>query len=132
MAANVVWVLAYKMGGVYVSHEYIIPDIVEGIEEASKLVEEDPSCDPKLIQVILDPANQALAEADTLSVLEERLSKTPPSSSEYLGLQAAITTLKDRSVFFVGDADMALTPREAAEEIIDRLDLMEDMEESDD
>jgi hypothetical protein len=125
---NVCWVLAYKVDGVYVPTEFVHPDISSGLEEAGTLLEEDPSSDPKLIQVVLSASNPLLLEADIRALLEEAKAKAPVHEVD--GLQAAITLLENRALLHTDDLEQVADPQAVAEHIIETLENAEDAEEA--
>ena len=118
---NVVWVLAYKdSGGSYQAAEFVHPDITSGIEEAATLLAEDGACDPRLIQVILDPCSPLLLEADLRALLERE--KAQALEGEEDGLQKAINLLEDRALLHTDDLEQAADPSSVAEHILETLE----------
>lgn len=108
MGRNVCFVLAYKdHQGDYIPHDYVLEDIEEAIGEAAALVEEDPACDPRVIQVVLDPVSPVLTEQAIVALLEAKQAEMGGDHAK--GLAAAITLLKDRQPLVVGDLDQSET-----------------------
>lgn len=57
MANGVCYILASRdEDGNYVPEEAVFTDMDEAIQEACEMLDRDPTSDPRLIQVLLDPA----------------------------------------------------------------------------
>lgn len=71
MAANVIWVLALKgEDGNYYSNGEVYDTFEEGVQEACEAIEDDATCDPRLVQVLLDPNHMACMMAKAVAALQ--------------------------------------------------------------
>ena len=94
---NVIFVVAYKdEGGIYLASDYTYTDVVEAIQVASDYLLEDSACDPKVIQVVLDPASPHVVEMALLARLGDEARKVSCTPERRAALEAAAKVIGDR------------------------------------
>lgn len=68
---SIVWLVAYKEPDedTYQSDDYVYEDFQEAFDACMELQTLDPMCDPRIVQVILDPVRAQQDEAVTMQEL---------------------------------------------------------------
>ncbi len=96
---NVCWLVATKDGeGEYFPENEVYDDFDEAIHKAFELLQDDPQCDPRAIQVILDPEHPCLRIdrcREKLSTLMRVLGDDPEYKDYMEAMQDALDTLDE-------------------------------------
>jgi hypothetical protein len=90
---QVCYVVASKdVDGLYTPEEFVFPDLEEAIRAASDLLDDAPTCDPRVIQVILSPSHQTVVTEALVAEIAAEIKGTKGAYKE--GLEKAIEVLR--------------------------------------
>src|SRR5688572_23445006 len=95
MTPGVCYVLASRdADGDYLPEEMVYTEFEEAVGDAALLLAEDPACDPKVLQVILDPGHPSLSALRIADAIEDEIVGTELlAADDPMGAEVALQTL---------------------------------------
>lgn len=121
---NVCYVLACKEDGIYVPLDDVYQDLETAVHEAAALLDEDPACDPRLVQVLLDPQHPRVTLTMAADEIED-LARRAEGGAYQDGILRAVAALRQAGTAGMESID------ELGEEIAGDASLLLDEEEED-